>query len=375
MIVGSGSGYLAWGHHDALIALTILFPLAWSLANTRAVAFVVAAAYYLAASRGMTIGASVFFGDQVPYGAGVGLWIGSSLLLAIPWAIGWRDRLNSRGWRLPIVLAAISVPPVGLIGWANPLAAGSLLFPGFGWFGVAATILILVVIILRPMVAIPILTIAIAIGCLGDNPSPPDGWRGVDTRLGGARTNSADFIREYENHQQLMRIVRGSPKGEVLVFPELVAGQWNRISADLWEPTLGRLRADGTTIILGAELSAGNRKLENVALILGSQTETLHQRIPVPISMYRPWSESGYQAHLFGRETTTIGAERVAAMICYEQILVWPIVLAMLDRPTVLVGMANAYWARDTSIPTIQRSNLNAWARIFGTRLVMATNY
>ena len=70
-----------------------------------------------------------------------------------------------------------------------------------------------------------------------------------------------------------------------------------------------------------------------------------------------------------------IGTERVAAMVCYEQILVWPIILAMLDRPTVLVGMANTYWARDTSIPAIQRSHLNAWARIFDTRLVTATNY
>lgn len=56
--------------------------------------------------------------------------------------------------------------------------------------------------------------------------------------------------------------------------------------------------------------------------------------------------------------------ERAAVLICYEQLLVWPVVAAALDRPTLLVGIANDYWAVGTRIPAVQKGELRAWAQL-----------
>ncbi len=36
-----------------------------------------------------------------------------------------------------------------------------------------------------------------------------------------------------------------------------------------------------------------------------------------------------------------VGRHRVAVLICYEQFLTWPILQSLLQRPTVLLGVAN----------------------------------
>jgi hypothetical protein len=44
------------------------------------------------------------------------------------------------------------------------------------------------------------------------------------------------------------------------------------------------------------------------------------------------------------------------------------------DGPTLIVGMANQYWVRDTSIPATQRASLVAWSRLFTLPLLIAEN-
>ena len=69
-----------------------------------------------------------------------------------------------------------------------------------------------------------------------------------------------------------------------------------------------------------------------------------------------------------------VAAERVAFLICYEQLLVWPILQSAVERPTVIVGMANQYWLRDTNIPAVQRACIEAWARLFGVPFLISEN-
>jgi apolipoprotein N-acyltransferase len=69
-----------------------------------------------------------------------------------------------------------------------------------------------------------------------------------------------------------------------------------------------------------------------------------------------------------------IAGERAAIWICYEQLLVWPVLESMLERPTVIVTMANNYWAAATPIPRCQASMVSAWARLFGIPHLSAVN-
>jgi len=79
--------------------------------------------------------------------------------------------------------------------------------------------------------------------------------------------------------------------------------------------------------------------------------------------------------NLIGDPIADIAGQRAAILICYEQLLPWSYVTAFVKRPTILVGVANASWTKNTVVPDYQNAVLRSWARLFGTPVVAATNY
>jgi apolipoprotein N-acyltransferase len=65
---------------------------------------------------------------------------------------------------------------------------------------------------------------------------------------------------------------------------------------------------------------------------------------------------------------------RAVVLICYEKLLVWPILQSALEHPTIVLGIANDYWCRGTRVPVNQQACLRAWARLFGLPMVAAVN-
>jgi apolipoprotein N-acyltransferase len=90
--------------------------------------------------------------------------------------------------------------------------------------------------------------------------------------------------------------------------------------------------------------------------------------------MWRPWDHIGVPIHYFGPATLAIGPRRAAPIICYEQLLVAPVLMSIREKPDVLLGIANDYWAAGTYIPEIQNAAITAWSRLFWIPLVTATN-
>jgi Carbon-nitrogen hydrolase len=60
--------------------------------------------------------------------------------------------------------------------------------------------------------------------------------------------------------------------------------------------------------------------------------------------------------------------------VCYEQLLVFPLLVSMAHDPDLIVGVANDWWARDTNIPAIQGQALKAWGRLFRLPVISAVN-
>jgi apolipoprotein N-acyltransferase len=106
----------------------------------------------------------------------------------------------------------------------------------------------------------------------------------------------------------------------------------------------------------------------------GAQAAVVQQRIPVPIAMWNPFRRDTARMNLSGTGLVQIGKERVGIVICYEQLIVWPLLLTMIQHPTVLIGPANDYWAMATTIPTFQRTATRAWARLFRIPCLVAVN-
>lgn len=134
---------------------------------------------------------------------------------------------------------------------------------------------------------------------------------------------------------------------------------------------LGSIARQSTTIVFGSAWTTvrfGRR--ENVLLARGALSGKYVQRVPIPLAMWGRDTE----AHLFGPGTVRIGDERAAVLLCYEQLLVAPVLQSFIDRPNVLLAASNLYWARGTSIDRIESVCVQAWARLFGVSFLRAVN-
>ena len=103
------------------------------------------------------------------------------------------------------------------------------------------------------------------------------------------------------------------------------------------------------------------------------------ERMPVPGSMWQPWLDltadgGGARAHFFANPVVELAGLRVAPLICYEQLLIWPVLQSALHSPDVIVATGNGWWTEGTNIVAIQKAAAVAWARLFGLPLVMAYN-
>jgi len=90
--------------------------------------------------------------------------------------------------------------------------------------------------------------------------------------------------------------------------------------------------------------------------------------------MWMPLRKNGAPLQLGKPGTVMIAGQRAAILICYEQLLVWPVATSFLQHPTLLLGTANDYWAKNTTIPEIQRACLESWARLFRVPVLWAQN-
>ncbi len=377
-------GVAAWGDYLPLLAFSALLPLLWAEAPSRMIAGLAAFAYYLGAARGLPTGTIIFFGPEAPSYFGVAVWLASSALLAAPWAALWTNRPTPRGfaWRLPLALALVALPPIGLVGWANPLTAAGVLFPAWGWFGLLALLALMWAMcaaegMWRGVVAAVFVA---ALGLQATQGEPRAYWTAVNTDYSGNRFNPLDgpqyFMRAYEINIQLIGHATALPPRTVAVYPESLVGYWNSTTADFWQDASGALARKGSTALLGGFLNTDAKRIyDNAIIAVGADAGVKYrQRVPVPISMWRPFAQDGARAHWFDAGIFTVQGRPVAGLICYEQLLVWPALVSLAHKPQAIVAPANAWWSKTTSIPGIQRTALRAWARLFDIPLIAAFN-
>jgi hypothetical protein len=69
-----------------------------------------------------------------------------------------------------------------------------------------------------------------------------------------------------------------------------------------------------------------------------------------------------------------IAGQTAAVVICYEQLIPWPTLTAFVDRPTIVIAIANQFWVVGTPIPEVQRKSVRALARLFHVPVMFASN-
>ena len=384
LVVGGALCGFAWGHLGLswLVCLAGAMPVLWSLAGSRGWAGMIALTYYLTASRGLPFGAGIFFAEVAPAWFSWALWFAAGLVNALPWLLLWSETPRRKAWTLPAALALTALPPVGFIGWVNPLTAAGVLFPGLGFVGLACLVVGLVLAVLRRWPAVAILASVAMVSnivALQAKPEPwVSAWSGQDTAFARLQTAAApNFLAEGQRMAQVLMIAGQLQPGRVLVMPETVlprVRQVNDFNASMLADLSAQLKAKGSAVLVGAEVVGPGHQLQNALVALGDESALLVQRVPVPIGMWRPWSTESITADPLASGVGLVAGRKVAYSICYEQLLVFPVLVSMARTPDVLVGAANDWWARDTNIPTIQGQALDAWGRLFGVPVVRATN-
>jgi hypothetical protein len=377
--IAAGHGILA------LMPCTFLFIAMLRLAPTRWARLALAHGYYGGFTITMFPGAAIFFGhDFNPFGIAL-LWTSISLALSLPWVFLCNPQPIRLAWAVPACVALETLPPLGLIAVGNPLNTAGILFPHAGWFGLALLFILCSLPAVMPRYTLPTIAILTGLSVLFvHGPKPPADWIAIDTQLGGQGLDVTEGLRNYQagNYIQIAAL---KSSGTVILFPESLL-RWNTAAEAFWKPTLDRLHSEQRTMILGATIaiplqSGDFRKrasmpldYRNVALFRGLQTDTLDQRIPIPVTMWNPFSSPSVPLNLFGPSVVSLDGQRAAIEICYEQLLSFALMESMSEHPTLIVGMANDYWAKGTYFPAIQLSNLQAWGQLFNVPVITAIN-
>lgn len=366
-------GLVGWSGDPRLLPAAMLFPLLWSFAPTRIGAALVAASYFLAASRGLPQGVSNFFGHGLA--AGLALWIAASSLFVAVHAVLWTGRPGSvRVIRYTAAAIMLGIPPVGIVGWAHPITAAGILFPGLGWLGLAAAAALLLAMSGRlwPVATVPLAGLWILSAVSWSPPAVPDGWAGIDTAFGGRNEEYAD----YRQHRETITRVLATADA-VVVLPENALGLWTQTTEELWTRAL----QDRDVTIFGGAVILAETGYHSVMLELTEQGASVRyrQRMPVPISMWQPWlslvgAPAGATADFFANPVVKVRGAKVATLICYEQLLIWPILQSAMGTPDILVAPINGWWTTDTEIVAIQIAATAAWARLFDLPLIMPIN-
>ncbi|MGV1788337.1 MULTISPECIES: conjugal transfer protein TraB [Agrobacterium] len=374
--LSAGAGWIGWSGHVLLLPVATAFPILWSLARTRLHAAVISAAYFLAASRGLPQGVANFYSSDI--WPGLLLWLVASSAFVVVHVVLWTDR---KGWLKPLRYMAacfvMAVPPFGILGWAHPITAAGVLFPSWGWCGIAAMAAGLAVMATpyRPAAVIAMTGLWLWSAAGWTTAILPPSWTGVDLEMGASLGREAGLQRQ----QDLIDIVRARPPGTTIVLPESALGFWTPTVARFWKKGL---TGTDITVIAGAALIDG-RGYDNVLVTISAErTEILYrERMPVPGSMWQPWrawigggDESGARAHFFANPVVEVGTAKVAPLICYEQLLVWPVLQSAFHRPEAVIAVGNGWWTAGTSIIAIQRASSAAWARLFDLPLVISFN-
>lgn len=366
-------GAVAWRGPMWVLSSLILIPALAYLQTTRTACFAVIAAYYAAASW-----------EMVPV-LHAGPWLGGShtlsvtvfalaiLVLTSPWTVLWTEDPKWKPIRSLCAFGASIIPPMGLVGWASPIMAAGVLFPGMKWTGLAIAMLIpsLMLTPIRIAAAMVLAATSLLANTVYTPATSIPGWTAV--RLPHSQSTE-EFTQLTENLEAIKQALSDKPN-QVLIFPESTIPRWNeatKLHADSLNHSLAqfqRFALVGTTFPI-----EGSGEQHNGAVLLGTDGEKGRyiQRLPVPLAMWNPFNEDGFRLCLNCPGTVHIGKHCAAVLICYEQLLPWTLLHSTWDSPTVLLGLSSSEWTRHTAVPETQALCLHTWGRLFRLQVLVA---
>lgn len=351
------------------LASSILMPVLWLHMQNRWTAGLIPTLYALTATRGLIEGGAVFFDRGTAFG--IMLWLAAGLPHYLAGWLCWLGNARKRMFiGIPLFCLMLAVPPVMLVGWAHPLLASGLWFPRLGLWSPLLALLFMIVLAsisfrLSSRRWQTILFAIVSVQAIARHESPaftaPD-FTAHHTRfaIGTYGAPAADTSALLQRHWQMMTMLDQSD-APIHVFPESVGGYWDEFISDQWQGHLRRAHPQ-KTVLIGAYQRINGQPQGVVLAINANQAMVFYrQRLPMTGGMFNPFAEDSFRADWFGRSTVSLGGKRLAVAICFEYVVLLPVLQATWTNPDAVIAPASIWWA-SRQLQQAQQQSLHLWA-------------
>lgn len=371
IFIGSFIGFISWSFEDIRFTIFSIFIFyAYIHLNKRLDFIIVVFCYLLVSSRGLLIGTITYY-DETFYGLIV--WFGSSLIILIPYSLIWSRKKNIRYLLLPLLIIVLILPPFGFVSWVNPIINAALIFPGLGFFGLLLFLCSFYAAIFLPkyqrMFFISILSIFIITN--KTTPVTPNDIQTLNSNY-DYDLNQKNFEKDYFRQLEILERTNKSSKN-ILVASENILGYYNSNSGMIWDQV-----KDNKTLYAGAYIKnkLNPNMFDNVVMSITAEEKKViyKQRVPILVSMWKPWSNEGAKAYLFDNPIVKVDNKLISFFVCYEQNLDFTFLHSAAYDPDLFIGISNLWWAKDTTIETIQHNKLKLYSLLFDKPLIYAVN-
>ena len=311
--------------------------------------------------------------------------------MSIPWLSAYSKNRNLSNilTRTLLLTLLLFVPPLGYFIWMQPITCAGILFPGFGWLGFSLTILLMLKFVaLRFSQSLSsstkkcliFMTTAMLLLSLYANlnyqtPLAPKSWLAINTHLGPAPQNYFNLAkREFTLIALAAQALNHGKK--VIILPENIAANWLPGTQSQWQAVTQEARNQNANIILGTQLDYQDQSHDNVLMVLGKAANHIYPaRQPMPLGLWRPWSKNSYRIHWFSSGKFSLQGHVVAYLICYEDMVPWPIFSSWISKPypDLIISPANQWFAMPSGYLK-QQNIMLANARLFKLPILTAVN-
>lgn len=368
--------YTAWGVTASLILFSSALFFVFLLAKERRTVFLFSLGYHAMLSRGLLESVAHYYHSMV---LGVGMWVLFTGISTALYLFFWHQHFRRRLLHFPLLVIALTLPPVGFIYAASPLTAAGIVFPGFGMAGIVLYLLSVEAIAaalnwccrwyVQAVCIVVILFFAAS------------SW---EERVGSRQYVQPTVSRflytpaglnqqEKEAIAKKLIVKSNRLNARGILFYENALGNFTPRDYLLWQRGLD----PGKKVYAGAHIYDLNQKLyDNVLMRLSPEEYKVlyKQRIPMPFSMWKPFTGEGAKLHLLSNPVVVDEGNKIGVFICYEQLLAFPVLHTMMYNPSMIFAISNLWWSRDDTFLDAQRFSMTAWASLMGVPLYYAFN-
>jgi len=376
VFLGSFIGYISWNLSIEIVALSTIVFVSYIILDDRKKLLFFLIAYKLFASYGILFGLIDFHISG--YIIGFVLWLVSAIVTSLPFLLLWSKNVWLRILYLPVAITVTILPPIGLIDGVDPISSAGLFWSGYGYIGLVYHILTIEVIsiciylcihkiLYRYLAIFMILLISISM-----IPKPKLNYGGNLYAYHTFYNQSYDTkSKSVHRQKQLLKQIKHI-SADKIVLAENILGDFVSNDMSIW-----RYLNPNKVLYAGAHISNSDKKCyDNVILkITKTGYKTIYtQRVPVPIAMWKPYSDSGACMHLQDIQVPKVDDIESMVLICYEIYIPYIYLSSFVKQPKVVIGFANLWWSHTPAIRYIQRYSIDLWSRLFGVPYIISSN-